>query len=349
MLKKLETLLAAFLLLATLLACKELNGAPGCSGSSAPALRDVDRALIAAWDFREISKRGYARGLLTYADASARAKLAELEARVWPVTDPKAGWAHFLETSVLCAGGAAGKEIPVAFYHPWSDVFLVLVWKIDAGAPRVTDAEVLIGDLVRRGSGVKLRAVRSYTEKAIYGPYAVGLATAESVKAFERTFAVQENSQGFRIRVSGLGAPELLEANHYAAGKQLSDSLAELAPLASGDGMAPALRAKLGRVFREVARGNVAALTAEASATPAQSAKTLREMKLEDWRRMKPVAFSSYGDASLLMLSNAGGPDTFIALKLEKDGDDLRVRRIDVLSFKKLVENSSTLEQGMKP
>lgn len=342
--KILARLLLGALLVVALLACKQAgDGAPGCSRGGKPQLTEVGRALVATWEFRAVARRSYAKALQTFVDDATRRSLVALEADVWPATDASVGWAQLLESSVVCAGEASGDRVPIAFYHPWSDVFLVLVWQLDGADPRIVDAEVLIGDFVRQGDAAGWRAVRSWTERRVYAPYAVGLATAESVAAFEAAFAARRGALDLRVRLPKLKDPAFTEALHVAAGKQLIDTSAELAPLLTAeDGV---LRGKLATLMRGVGRGDSAAVVAEAKETPVAAAPAIASMRLDDWRRMQPVALVAHGEASLLMLSDTGGPDHFLTLKLVRYGAEVRLARVDLMSFGEISERADSLRK----
>ncbi|MBK7586178.1 MAG: hypothetical protein IPI67_39090 [Myxococcales bacterium] len=341
-----QALLCAVLAMLALIACKRLD-APGSSGCNRMLGRtdERERASFAAWDFRQVSLKSTAKALEAYADAPVRAKWVALEADVWPSAHPKFGWSYLLGSSVLCAGGLREGKVPMAFYHPWSDAFLVMLWNQSGARPRLEDVEVLTGEYVRHRSVKPLRAVRGWTEQATFAPYAVGFSTAESAKAFEQLFSAEALAQGFRSVTNGLSDPALMEANHVAAGQQLMQNLAELAPVVakSRDGFGDAVRGKLAEVTDLFVRRQASTLASEATATPEPSKKALASMGIDDWKRMSLVSVVKGDGRSLLLLSHVAKPDLFMGMLLAEEGSSLRIRRVDVLSFKAFVENADAL------
>ncbi|MFN2267279.1 MAG: hypothetical protein ABR533_03320, partial [Desulfonatronovibrio sp.] len=211
---------------------KNSDGPPeNHSEENTPGLRkDFDR-FYHAWAFREIAVRNYADALKIFATQKTRKKFAVLNDDLWPATNPALGWAFFFDGAVLCPAGGSDKNGPVAFYHCFADVFLVLTFGTGEDVQTVvTDAHVLTGDFVRNKGKTSFKAERHWTGKEVYAPYAVGLSAAETIKAFEGLFP---DGEDFRAAFNKLVSAKAREANQISAGKQFMETLADLAGLLS--------------------------------------------------------------------------------------------------------------------
>jgi hypothetical protein len=86
-----------------------------------------------------------------FATPDVQAFMDRLNRDLWTLTKSRVGWSFLLNTSVAVVGGAAKPGPLVAFYNPWCDLFLVTEWTQARGEWRISDAELLLGDWVRRG------------------------------------------------------------------------------------------------------------------------------------------------------------------------------------------------------
>ena len=333
----------------------------GCAkvGIGGPS-KAVKQAIFASWHFRDISTEHYVRALQEYADKKVRAKFAALDRQIWPTVEPKLGWALLLEPAIVCVGKPRDGAVPIGFYQPWSDVFLVLDWKADDDKPQIADVELLMGDFVRKKAGKekkagkKLRTMRSWTEHDHYGPYAVGMATAESVRAFEALFSDgkrQGKAKGFRAASKSLQDETLLEAMRLGAAKQMLETLGETAPFYDSknpDSEGALVRRKLAELYLKVLGGKPESVAKEATETPAKTREALETMTAEDWQRFKLVSYASHEQARLLMLSSGDNPDTYLGLKFVQQGETVKLARVDLLGFKAFYESYDSLNSGDK-
>ena len=82
--------------------------------------------------FRLAAQDDYPAALKKYVNEGTQEYFKTLDAALWPVTDPAKGWAFFFNTCVIAFGKKISSgQVPVTFYHPWSDVFLLTVWRVD--------------------------------------------------------------------------------------------------------------------------------------------------------------------------------------------------------------------------
>ncbi len=309
---------------------------------------DFDR-FYHAWAFRQIAVRNYAEALKLFADKNARKKFAEMNEDLWPATDPALGWAFFFDGAVLCPAGGSDKNGPVAFYHCFADVFLVLTFGTgEDGQTVVTDAHVLTGDFVRNKGKTPFKAERHWTGKEVYAPYAVGFSAAETIKAFEGLFP---DGEDFRAAFNNLVSAKAREANQISAGKQFMETLADLAGLLSPDkatDTCSSARKKLVEINDRIMAGQMKRILKEADKTPAEHSKELKDLDISAWRNYKTAAYVESGDYGLVMLQSSANPDTYLSLLMKKQGNDMRLSRMDFLSFDRFYEHGESLAREVK-
>ena len=314
-----------------------------------PAAKTGEQELLeSVARFRLECLGDYGKALTAHADAYVAREFKQFDQAVWPATRPALGWSFFFNSALICPGAARAAGTPVAFYHPWSDVFLVTAWTHDASGWKLNDAEVLMGDFIRKRGRPPFEPVRLWMQEDMYRPVAVGKATTESLLAFERIFREGPTDGTWRSVLPGLMDAELLSGNYYGAGTLLAKNLAEMAPLmdTSGQGDSALIRAGLSDVLDKALAGQAAAIGLEASATLPQARDALAAMKTDDWRRLTPVSLLSGPDRSLVMLAKADNPDIYLGLLFAKDRGRMRVQRVDVLSFNSLYKVRTGLPGG---
>lgn len=292
-----------------------------------------------AWAFREIAVRNYAEALQLFANKNAREKFAEMNKNLWSATDPALGWAFFFDGAVLCPAGGNEKIAPVAFYHSFADVFLVLTYEEDfENQPIINDAFILTGDFVRKQGKTPFKALRHWTEQEVFAPYAVGLSAAETIKGFEKLFP---GDQHFLSNYNKIVAPDLNEANQISAGVQLMETLSDLSELLSPDNetdIAALVWKKLVKINDQVLGGEMKRILSEARKTPIEHQKALKNMEIKEWRNFKLSAYVEFENFGMVMLQSSANPDTYLSLLMKKQGNDMRLSRMDYLSFNKFYE-----------
>jgi hypothetical protein len=141
------------------------------------------------------------------------------------------------------------------------------------------------------------------------------------------------------------------EANQISAGKQLMETLADLTGLLSPDkatDTCTSARKKLVEINDRVMAGEMKRILKEADKTPAEHRKVLKNMEIKGWRNYKLSAYVESGDSGLVMLQSSANPDTYLSLLMKKQGNDMRLYRMDFLSFDKFYEQGDSLAREVK-
>ncbi len=268
--------------------------------------------------FRQEAEAG-APGAFTRVQAPLQ-RLRDLNQTLFPTAEPAAGWAYHFGHSLVAPGGINGRRQAVLFYNPWSDVGLVTVWE---GETRITDLEAIPGEALRNGGKAPLGGVPGWMRPQAYGPFAVGHATAQTVKAFETAFAQQTDLE---LALPWLASGNAREGCRVACALQFAQVLKSLVDFSAAADV-PARIA----FIRMLAEGKAA--LQGASATPPESEAALRKLPAGAWACFRPTVMVKTGDKVLVMAHHKTQPDLFLGVVLHPAEDGLRPERLDLLSF----------------
>jgi len=340
-------LVACLALLGTWLARRHARHEERAKGPS-PAARLMTE--VAA--FRGAAGAGYFAALEKWGDENGRKRFLALDRQLWPSNDRTLGWAYFFTTSVACFGKMEPGLVPVAFYHPWSDVFLVTVWRLEEeGTPRIVDAEVMMGDFVRRRGVPKFSALRPWMKGDTYRVAAVGRETAATIAAFETLFGKTGTGTGdWRKAIPALADAAVMRDNRVGAAIMLLENFKELIAFSSGGAGDPSrgeVRNATRRFLAKWAAGRWAEAAAGATVDERLEA-SFKALPPEGLRSFKIVAFTSNERQSLVMLSCGKKPDIYMGLLFDRKGDAISLGRIDVMSFSRYYAKNKEGRDGGK-
>lgn len=309
-------------------------------GASAPRSRQA-RLLEAAAGFRELAVSDHRAALERYAAPTATDKLARLDTVMWPASPPRLGWSFFMSTAIGSVGALRSAAPVVAFYHPWSDVYLLTEWELDDAAQadeaRLVAAEVLMGDWLRHDGTPPFSPVPAWVRSPLFKPAALAMTAAESVMAFEAAVPVAATG-AWRSRLPRAGDSKPLEEyNHAGVPLLLAASLHNLSICHSpGDGEDPRLgsaRRLVADLTGGAARGELQPLLQGRGTLP-EAAQALRHIPREVFASLQPVSVILGPDDLLVFLTSPRQADLVLSLVLEsKKGPGLALARVDVVSY----------------
>ena len=296
--------------------------------------------------FRLAAQDDYPAALKKYVNEGTQEYFKTLDAALWPVTDPAKGWAFFFNTCVIAFGKKISSgQVPVTFYHPWSDVFLLTVWRVDNNGrgTMMTGAEMVLGDFVRHQGKPPFQTSPLWMRGDVYRPVAVGTATAESLMAFDKTFRSGAAKESWRELIPGLEkGSKLLEPNYYGAGVALTENIKELVAATVADPQddaSKAYREKLPQVLRQMNEGKMPELLKEATATLPETQAVLLKMPARDWQVFRITTFLPGKSNGLVMLSNGNNPNIYLGLSMAIADGRAKLERIDLFSFQSFYED----------
>lgn len=307
--------------------------AAGATGGSSPAtaVSRGARLLAAAGGFRALALDDYRAGLERFASTEARTAFDAIDGALWPTVAPRTGWSYFFGTSVWTATGLESATPRVAFYHPWSDVYLATEWRLDGEEPRLVAASVLLGDWLR-GDDATFELVPGWLRADEFAPAALARVAAEALRAFER--ASEDAATSARLAP---WRPEDVELNRSGASLLLAAALRSAQDFAVARAGEPARLAALRRAaaetLRRVRAGELGRLAAEAPET-LPATRRLAESLPAFRRPLLPIHALAVGAQRAFVF--AGDPadgDLVLSLLYDESGGAPALRRLDLLTL----------------
>jgi len=303
-------------------------------------LQDMKKILDGLSEFRQLALSDYKKALSQYGSERTIQQFKLFDHYVWPATDPIMSWSNYFTLSPCALGSINNKSQVVGFYHPWSDVFLIMDWKIQNDRAMIDDVEILVGDWIRNKGGSSAFDQRpAWQRKDLFAPAALGIAMAESAKAFEKAFLVK-GSAGFRNMLPGLNNKIVLQEKNYplAAGVLLSHLMKiEIFrnPAPDEDPLFNSLRIETVKVLEMAANKKWQALFSSASETLPVMKELLPMMGPESFQALEVVDFYLGDDenGSLLFLAPIFNANYSLSFAFKGSGKTFRIKRIDFINY----------------
>ena len=299
-------------------------------------LARMKKLLTAAHHFGEASRIDYQLAIASFAMEGATRKFKALDEKIWIDTAPGVGWSYFFSVSVHAVGGIKGKRPLVAFYNPWSDIFLVTAWDTAGVLPKIVDAEMLMGDWFREGSA--LSPVPHWLRTETFKPAALGMSVADAVSDFERIYPVAAVSD-WRQQMPVLKNEEMLAGVNYPLVRlMLFGNLRNIHLFRTGDReedpRLEACRDGTIHAVRSASEGRIESLLASADGTLPGAKAVLRKLPEAWFKTLEPVAVRTGQDGCLVFLVPVREPVSSLSLFFEGGGTGLSLKRIDVVPYR---------------
>lgn len=147
--------------------------------------------LASSRNFQETAITNFFLARHAYASDRGSRKLDEINTTIWTKNTFQYGWMVFFNSAVRVLGKSPEEFPVVGYYNPYSDTMLVTVWMHNGSSHTLVDAEMLMGDLLRRSGKppsnkpILLRLMNSGKDRHA----AVGFGVARSMLAFEETLS----------------------------------------------------------------------------------------------------------------------------------------------------------------
>lgn len=295
--------------------------------------------LSAVQGFRDSAKLDMATAMKTYAAPSGISKFSRLNKTLWEGVDSHIGWSHFMLVSVLTIV-ASEKDVPlVAFYNPWSDVFLFTEWQFAKNGPRIVDAEILLGDWVRRRGEGPIRSVPLWLRGGKALPAGPAIAAADSMLALEVAFE-NWNGRDWRAHLGGFSDSNSVADNALVAGDVMRLTVANpVRALAEGsDEAPPGLQAAVAELLKELREGRADRALAGATETLPAMRALLAGLPGESLSDLIPVAVFISGSEVRVFVVPRKSPDFLMHLLFRRDGGSFERRRVDLVSYQETYE-----------
>lgn len=327
---------------------------PAAPHDSLPASKDVlfqpdqndlaslTRLLATVNRFKSISLVDYETAFFMFAADEAIQKFINFNEAIWIETPPQVGWSFFMSVAVHAVGGVKGEHPLVAFYNPWSDVFLITVWRMDEDVPNMIDAEMLTGDWLR-AEDPKISLVPSWLRTNMFKPLALGNSVAEAIRSFERVFPVEPVTH-WRKKLPVLENRQILvDVNYPAVAIMLFNSLQNIDDFrTAGQNDNPRLESCRNLTIDTVhaaVQGHLDELLIAADETLPETKAALKSLLPEWFRTLEAVAVITAKDGCLVFLAPVFDATASISFFLKGSTQKLVLKRIDVVDYRGFYQN----------
>jgi len=302
---------------------------------------DADQFVLALEDFKRVCASDPAAAFEQYVEADVQQELGRREAILCPVTDSVQGWGAFFGSAVYTLAPPCGDTGLVLFYHPCSDTALLTVWRLNKGRLAVVDAELFMGDFIRR-AGEPMFDPQPYWLRA-GAPPVLGLAMAvnATIEAFQRLYGGCGKAAElveWEKKLANVQDEETMYLNHTAVSLMFERQILMVEELFNSDAARPVAR-KLEGVIARLADGEAESVLKEADETNPLSAMAVRNLPPAAWRGLAAVSYIDSDQSSLVMLSPAGGGDQVYGLLFDRNRTGVRLRRIEAIDFHAAYQN----------
>ncbi len=348
--------LAALLAAAGTLALSSAHAAPKTTTATAvapgsSALQKAQESLLTdALHLRHMARNDIAMALDQKSSAPGKEILQKLGASTWPGPVKDLGWPHFFVESVMVLGEIQNNAAISAFYHPWSDVFLVLRWTNSANEWKVDDAEWVTGDWIRQVGDGPTGLQPLWLRDNVKRSGALALSVAQSVTAFEDIFLAQYPVTEWRslLNLQPAGPGALFNQNIAAA--RLNAVLMNQAefnvPLPKNDPIPAAVRVTAEKTIKNLEDGRMAEVLSQAKKTEAVHRKALSNIDPGALEALFPVFYIPANAAKksqgVLFLLSELHLDFALALHFSPKNDGIEA--VELIPFAAVVKAAADIK-----
>ncbi len=301
------------------------------------------RLLNAVLGFQQLALMDQKRAVSSFASPRAARQFDQFNESVFFMTDATGSWSYFINTAVFVLGSPHPPRQVVAFYHPWSDVFLLMDWEERNGRFWIADAEFVVGDWIRHGSPSSKNPAPPWLRSAGFGPLSLGISVGQSVAAFEKVF-LNGSGKGFRETLPSLKKAGLVtEPNYRLAASRLHYFMTKIEKLGDAqdeDRELNALRLETYQVADRAAGGDWAGIFRTADKTLPTTKYFLKKLSPEAFRNVVIADYYLNKGGWLVFLVPVYDTGYCFSLSFEPDEKNrMRVRRIDFIGYSTFYEN----------
>jgi len=302
--------------------------------------------------FRADIQKNYPAAVKTHADPGARKKFRALDAALWRTMPPQAAWAYFFSASLVTVGNLGGGSPVAGFYNPWCDLYLVTAWRIERGAARMTDAEILVGDVARNRGKPPFELMPAWLVGEKFKPLAVGKAAAESILAFEKLFPANASLADWRAALPAIKDEKFLRKTNYPAASlkyfiSAQNAYQLSAPYDGEKEIMGVLRGGVSQGIELAAGGEFDRLFAMADETEPSAQTALRKMPAEEFNGLRPVAYYLGPDGGVAFMVPENGAGYFMSFIVKHDrgqpaAEGGGLKRLDIVPYAGMYEYYAT-------
>ena len=270
-----------------------------------------------------------------YADQSTVTKLGNLGAVLCPLSEPSKGWEFFFGTSIATVASLNEEKVIVMFYNPWADVALLCEWSNPGDSPKMSDAELVMGDVLRKTKKPILIPLWRRVGD-VPPPLAITVAASDTVRGFMNIYGKKGwwNSGNWRGKLKKLmKSDDQIEGNRIAVGALFAQALASVNVFFTEEAFKP-LKSSMEGVRQMLLKGQTSKVLAIAEETSIESRAILTEIPFE-WRRASMVSLVTDPKNAFVFMADFDNPEYFASFwfGMSDDSQIATLRRIDFLGY----------------
>ena len=340
-----HSLMATLLLLGLL--CNASTAAAGPSDKPSPSsadafhhvkpsdtdLKRLAPLMVSAARFKAMARTDFEKALLVFTRDNGRQKMWAIDKGLWTLEQSQWAWMNFFGAAVQVLGGRQGDFGLVGYYNPYCDAFLVTVWQPGPEIHQIVDAEMLMGDWVRNDND-ELDPQPLWLRDKVHRPLALGLATAESLLAFERVFA-SASRDNWRTTLPVLTNEDaLFELNYPGLVLMLNQQLISIGELIVSQN--PALqtcRDLAAKVVSQASEGIIAQSLSMAVDTLPETVEALTSIPPAWFNSLKATGVRTAADGVMVFLSPTERTNASLCLFFKGEAKGYSLRRIDLVDY----------------
>ncbi len=307
----------------------------------------LSRLLGSVNAFKSMAQTNYANAFLLFSRGQGMEKLHEMDKSSWTIPQSQAGWTLFFNTAIQVHADKKGKSPLIGFYNPYSDLFLIGVWESDDGLHQMVDAELLLGDWLRKDNK-DLEIVPQWLRGPTYRPEALARVVAESILSFEQVFASATRAD-WRSKLIILTDSVLQEGvNSPIATIRLQQQFENVNAFTHVEpGQTSVARFRNGTidVIDEIAGQGVESVLATADGTVANTKRVLEAASPEWFGELRVAAVVADETTGLVFLAPAKQARGSLVFRFEGGASARHMKRFDLIDYQYGYEQVSKMKQ----
>jgi hypothetical protein len=320
-------------------------------GSGAPFARLYQPVIARAVQFRNRMVFDGPETIRNFATPDVQAFMDRLNRDLWTLTKSRVGWSFLLNTSVAVVGGAAKPGPLVAFYNPWCDLFLVTEWTQARGEWRISDAELLLGDWVRRGGEFPMTPKPLWLREKGAGSGSLAQAYVTSITAFEKQFPADRPVGNWRKALNAEDRDAVRGISHKAAALVCLEALIELDEyrnlIEPDNAVGTAVKASVENVIRRAGAGQLRQATESAPETTALTPKAITVLLGQAPVKLAVVKVLAGPTAAMVFLAPLENADFAVALRYRVGDDTAELREATLIHYQAIYQAAARRQAGV--
>lgn len=289
-------------------------------------------------EFQETAANNYAKALLSLSKDKGMEKLYNIDKALWSVELSQVGWKQFFDSAIRIYHKDFDKYPLVAYYNPFSDIFLITVWEQEVSDYKIFDAEILLGDLVR-GTDEKVDTTPFWLRKKKHYDANLGIEIGLSALAFEEVFK-KVISKNWRTKLKILNDSTLLNAANYPATSislhtqllsvvNFSTSVANMTQLQE-------CRNLTEKTLLSLKDRNIDKVLTTANETPIKTVKVLKKITAKWLENLMFTAVVHDTEECIVYLTPKQNSSGSLSLTFQKLKSHLHLKRIDMIDYQQI-------------